>query len=95
MDRFPEIPRLDHELTAMYAYPRLFAGWTAVRLAKTPTLFVRVSDLMPEAEGDDDALRASWALPHTEVMVPGDHFTMLSDHASATARAIDDWLARA
>ena len=27
------------------------------------------------------------------VDVPGDHFTMMSDHAETTARAVNEWLA--
>jgi hypothetical protein len=28
------------------------------------------------------------------VEVPGDHFTMMEDNASLTARAVEDWLTR-
>ena len=31
-------------------------------------------------------------LADTVVDVPGDHFTMLGEHAATTARAVDDWL---
>ncbi|GAA0939420.1 hypothetical protein GCM10009576_053500 [Streptomyces rhizosphaericus] len=33
-----------------------------------------------------------WSLPHAEVVVDGDHFTMLEEHARTTALAIHRWL---
>jgi hypothetical protein len=48
-----------------------------------------------EADGRADGdWQPSWPLSSqlTVVDVPGGHFTMMSDHARATARAVDDWL---
>ncbi|MFC4333471.1 type I polyketide synthase [Streptomyces andamanensis] len=73
-------------LTAMARYAELFAGWVPRRLA-APTLFVRARDPLPGTES-----APPWPLPHTEVTVPGDHFTLLEEHARTTALAVHDWL---
>ncbi|WP_406011852.1 type I polyketide synthase [Streptomyces sp. NBC_00984] len=73
-------------LTAMAGYFELFRGWKPAPLA-CPTLYVRARDPLP---GTDPA--PDWSLPHAEVTVPGDHFTMLEEHARTTALAIHQWL---
>ncbi|MCP9210402.1 type I polyketide synthase [Streptomyces cucumeris] len=73
-------------LTAMAGYFELFRGWKPGSLA-CPTLYVRARDPLPGAEPAPD-----WSLPHTEVTVPGNHFTMLEEHARTTALAIHQWL---
>ncbi|MBL1112846.1 SDR family NAD(P)-dependent oxidoreductase [Streptomyces sp. 110] len=74
-------------LTAMAGYFELFSGWKPGPLA-CPTLYVRARDPLPGAEPAPD-----WSLPHAEVTVDGDHFTMLEEHARTTALAIHQWLA--
>ncbi|MFG3240164.1 type I polyketide synthase [Streptomyces sp. NPDC048157] len=73
-------------LTAMAGYFELFRGWKPTPLS-CPTLYVRARDPLP---GADPA--PGWSLPHTEITVPGDHFTMLEEHARTTALAIHQWL---
>ncbi|WP_407111966.1 type I polyketide synthase (plasmid) [Streptomyces sp. DSM 116494] len=73
-------------LTAMAGYVELFTGWKPARLA-APTLFVRARDPLPGVEA-----APPWSLPHTEVIVPGDHFTVLEDHARTTALTVHRWL---
>ncbi|MEU6018786.1 type I polyketide synthase [Streptomyces sp. NPDC047515] len=73
-------------LTAMAGYFELFSDWKPAPLA-CPTLYVRARDLLPGAEPAPD-----WSLPHAEVTVPGDHFTMLEEHARTTAVAVHKWL---
>ncbi|MER5985533.1 type I polyketide synthase [Streptomyces sp. NPDC001787] len=73
-------------LTAMAGYFELFSDWEPAPLA-CPTLYVRARDLLPGAGPAPD-----WSLPHAEVTVPGDHFTMLEEHARTTALAIHRWL---
>ncbi|MFF3784474.1 SDR family NAD(P)-dependent oxidoreductase [Streptomyces sp. NPDC001933] len=73
-------------LTAMAGYFELFSGWKPAPLA-CPTLYVRARDLLPGADPAPD-----WSLPHAEIIVPGDHFTMLEEHARSTALAIHEWL---
>ncbi|CAL9612529.1 2-succinylbenzoate--CoA ligase [Streptomyces sp. enrichment culture] len=74
-------------LTAMAGYFELFAGWHPSPLG-SPTLFVRARDPLPGTEP-----APAWSLPHTEVTVPGDHFTVLEEHARTTALAVHHWLA--
>ncbi|NED84510.1 SDR family NAD(P)-dependent oxidoreductase [Streptomyces sp. SID11233] len=73
-------------LTAMAGYLERFSGWEPAELS-APTLFVRARDPLPGVEA-----AATWRLPHTEVTVPGDHFTVLEEHARTTALAVHDWL---
>ncbi|EHN75366.1 polyketide synthase type I [Streptomyces coelicoflavus ZG0656] len=78
----------DDRLVAMGGYIQLFDGWTPQRLS-VPTLLVRAG----ERAGKHD--RPRWPLADTEVEVPGDHFTMLAEHAGTTARAVTHWLDQA
>ncbi|MFD0344432.1 type I polyketide synthase [Streptomyces sp. NPDC127117] len=73
-------------LTAMAGYFELFKGWKPAPLA-CPTLYVRAQDPLPGAEPAPD-----WILPHAGITVPGDHFTMLEEHARTTALAVHRWL---
>ncbi|GGQ05371.1 hypothetical protein GCM10010266_30830 [Streptomyces griseomycini] len=85
--RAAEFPSADPgRLTAMAGYFELFAGWEPSPLA-SPTLFVRARDPLPGAEP-----APAWSLPHAEVVVPGDHFTVLEEHARTTALAVHHWL---
>ncbi|MHC3454409.1 type I polyketide synthase [Streptomyces prasinus] len=80
------LPAAPDRLTAMAGYFELFTGWKPSRLV-SPTLFVRARDPLPGAEP-----APVWGLPHTEVTVPGDHFTVLEEHARTTALAVHHWL---
>ncbi|MFF8918720.1 type I polyketide synthase [Streptomyces sp. NPDC015032] len=73
-------------LTAMAGYFERFSDWKPAPLA-CPTLYVRARDPLPGTEPAPD-----WSLPHAEITVPGDHFTMLEEHARTTALAIHQWL---
>ncbi|GAA3742700.1 hypothetical protein GCM10022205_31810 [Spinactinospora alkalitolerans] len=77
-------------VTAMGGYLRLFADW-APRPITTPTVLVRPARSVigePEAGGG----RPAWERPHVRLDVPGDHFTMMEEHADATARTLHAWL---
>ncbi|MDI5968589.1 type I polyketide synthase [Streptomyces sp. SL13] len=82
-------------LTALGSYRKLFRGW-APEPVEAPTLFVRPQDCIP---GDPAAppmtedWRAHWPLPHTEVIVPGDHCSIVAEHADAVATEVHAWLA--
>ena len=78
----------DHRLTSMGAYSQLFAEWKASPLL-APTLFVRAA----ENFGGGEVAGVAWVLPHEEITVAGNHFTMLEDHSVSTARAVEAWLA--
>ncbi|WP_407559887.1 alpha/beta fold hydrolase [Streptomyces sp. 184] len=51
-----------------------------------------VPTLLAAAERPIPARPVPWPLPHTEVVVPGDHFTLIEDHAATTAAAVSAWL---
>ncbi|UED88294.1 alpha/beta fold hydrolase [Streptomyces profundus] len=77
----------DAWLTAMGRY--MGFDWTPSEVA-ADTLLVRSStplDGFPET-----AWQATWKYPHDAVDVPGDHFTMMEEHADAAAEAVDLWL---
>ncbi|HEV3072107.1 MAG TPA: type I polyketide synthase [Solirubrobacteraceae bacterium] len=80
----------DVRLTAMGAYMRLFADWQPAQII-TPILCVQATDPLPGATTDGE-WRASWYEVHDTVEVPGDHFTVMEEHAQSTARAVQDWL---
>ncbi|MFC4537064.1 SDR family NAD(P)-dependent oxidoreductase [Sphaerisporangium dianthi] len=88
-------PMTDVRLTAMAGYFSLLDHWSA-RSLSAPTLLVRASEIV--AGGDigaaDGDWRASWPVPHSVEDVPGDHFTILSDHVGTTVRAVRKWIAR-
>ncbi|MFG2792451.1 SDR family NAD(P)-dependent oxidoreductase [Streptomyces sp. NPDC048419] len=86
----------DAAVAALGAYTRMFLGWTPKPVA-TPTLLVRASAPTPEmaATAAPEEWRTSWPLPHTQLDVPGDHFSLLRDHAGTTATAVRAWLHRA
>jgi thioesterase domain-containing protein len=67
-------------LSAMGQYLRLLGGFPSPEIT-VPVLFVR-----PEGSA---GLRPSW--PRV-LDVPGDHFTMVQEHAGDTAHAIEEWL---
>ncbi|MGI5183697.1 SDR family NAD(P)-dependent oxidoreductase [Dactylosporangium sp. CA-152071] len=87
----------DSRLTAMGAYHRLMADWRPARTG-VPTLFLRAAEpWSPEVvdlAGGGDGWQARWDLPHTALEVPGNHFTLLEEHAEAAAAAVDAWLCR-
>ncbi|MFE9462047.1 type I polyketide synthase, partial [Streptomyces californicus] len=78
-------------LTAMGHY---FGFDWVPRPVDVPVLHVRAGDPMTgmPVEG---RWQARWNLPHTAVDVPGDHFTMMEDHAPSTAGTVHDWLGTA
>ncbi|NGO41068.1 type I polyketide synthase [Streptomyces ureilyticus] len=86
----------DGVLAAMGAYNRIFLGWEPEPV-DTPTLLVRAMDPAPamaaSADGRNGNWRTSWPLPHDCVDVPGDHLTMMREHAGTTASAIRTWIA--
>ncbi|WP_459247692.1 thioesterase domain-containing protein [Streptomyces youssoufiensis] len=75
----------DIRLTAMGGYLRLLAG-------VSPQPHGRPTLLVTAAEREAEPL-APWPLPHAEVSAPGDHFTLIEEHAETTAKAVGTWLA--
>ncbi|MEU4932390.1 type I polyketide synthase, partial [Streptomyces yokosukanensis] len=88
------VPVDDSRLLAMGAYFRLFGGWKP-EAVKAPTLLVRAEEQFfdwTRAENGD--WRSYWDMEHTAVDVPGNHFTMMEQHAGTTAGAVEEWLGR-
>ncbi|MFH8387808.1 SDR family NAD(P)-dependent oxidoreductase, partial [Kitasatospora sp. NPDC018058] len=82
-------------LTALGSYRGMFRAWTPEPVS-APTLFLRPAECIPgspEEPMTGDGWRAVWPFEHTDVEVPGDHCTMIADHADATADAVHRWLA--
>jgi thioesterase domain-containing protein/NAD(P)-dependent dehydrogenase (short-subunit alcohol dehydrogenase family) len=83
----------DAALAAMGAYTRIFGGWEP-EPTDVPTLLVRALQPVPYIlDGLDQGWQASWPVPHQVVDVPGDHFTILHEHAATTAAAVRAWIA--
>jgi acyl transferase domain-containing protein/thioesterase domain-containing protein/acyl carrier protein len=76
----------DHRLLAMGGYRRIFGSWRPQAI-DAPTVMARASEPAWDAEGADP-WRASWLFPHTMVDVPGNHFSMMNEHAETTAQAV-------
>ncbi|MFF5720925.1 SDR family NAD(P)-dependent oxidoreductase [Streptomyces buecherae] len=81
-------------LTATGWYMRLFGQlWKPSEIA-TPTLLVRATELVDgEGEPASDAWQSSWDFPHTAIDVPGNHFSIMDEHAATTARVVEEWIA--
>ncbi len=79
-------------LTGMGGYFRVFADWEPTDLL-APTLFVRAGErIVNKDQAHAPAMQATWQLPHTAVEVPGNHWTMMEEHAASAARPVLDWL---
>jgi len=75
------------ELTAMGHYRPMFESWP-VPPVTTPVLLVRAR------ERHDPELVAEPPEQRTDMVVtPGDHYTLMQDHADTTAQAVRSWLA--
>nr|BCN92181.1 modular polyketide synthase [Streptomyces sp.] len=84
-------PMSDARLLAMGRYARFLAGPRPGR-SSAPVLLVRASEPLGDWQEERGDWRAHWDLPHTVADVPGDHFTMMRDHAPAIAEAVLSWL---
>jgi thioesterase domain-containing protein len=80
-------------LTAMGAYFRVFEKWSPWEIA-APTLFLRATEALSEAGTSSRALTLGGRADRV-LDVPGDHFTMLEEHAEQAARAVHTWLVEA
>jgi mycoketide-CoA synthase len=82
----------DAWLTAMAHYFAL--DWRCLRPTTIPTLLVRAAEPLGVSAGSDDWESLSWTFSSsvTVIDVPGSHFTMMTDHATATTRAVSEWL---
>ncbi len=79
-------------LLPMAAYLDLFAKWHPAEL-ETPTLFVRASEALGEPGVSGD-WRPDWPLAHNIRDVPGNHFSLMEEHAATLARCLHEWVER-
>jgi malonyl CoA-acyl carrier protein transacylase/thioesterase domain-containing protein/acyl carrier protein len=77
------------QLVAEGRYKRLFDEWDAPSIT-APTVLLRPAQSLADALGST-SIGAPEHVAAT-IAVPGDHFTMLQEHAGATAAAIESWL---
>ncbi|HEV2634428.1 MAG TPA: type I polyketide synthase [Actinocrinis sp.] len=84
----------DASLTTMGGYGRILNDWRP-RPIKARTLMIRAQQplrgTIVDPTGRQD-WRAYWPLPHEVLDVPGDHFTVLEDHAETTVAAVRRWI---
>ncbi len=83
----------DAWVTAMVHYYTF--NWTGIEKTDLPTLQVRATDQIggPAAAEDDVNTYLECSNNVATVYAPGDHFTMLGEHAGTTAQAVNQWLA--
>ncbi|MGC0328990.1 acyl transferase domain-containing protein/thioesterase domain-containing protein/acyl carrier protein [Streptomyces sp. SAI-170] len=85
-------------LSAMARYVTLMPEIEVTGIA-TPTLLLHATDRFHNAEdttdgeaGPDVSWRSSWAHADKELVIPGDHFSIVEEHADTTAEALRTWL---
>ncbi|OIJ90609.1 beta-ketoacyl synthase [Streptomyces sp. MUSC 14] len=81
------------ELTAMAHHLQMFEDWAPADIG-VPTLLLRATERMDGPRSAGEQWQARWGPGHDAVDVPGNHLSMVDDHAATTATAISDWLAR-
>jgi thioesterase domain-containing protein len=72
------------------AVTRFFLDWTPEPTG-IPTLLVRATERTDRMPAENWS--AAWPTPHESVSAPGNHFTLLEEHAASTAAAIRTWIA--
>ncbi|MFF3177783.1 SDR family NAD(P)-dependent oxidoreductase [Streptomyces sp. NPDC057900] len=85
------VPLDDTRLTAMGAFHRLLLDW-APRPTRAPVLHLRAGEPMAAWTDPLTDWRSVWDGAHTVADVPGNHFTMMTEHAPTMARTVDAWL---
>ncbi|GII95973.1 type I polyketide synthase [Sinosporangium siamense] len=84
----------DASLTTMGWYGRILADWRP-RPIGGRTLVIRAEEPLRGTVVDPTGRldwRAFWPLPHESADVPGDHFTVLEEHAETTVQAVREWV---
>jgi thioesterase domain-containing protein len=91
-DRDETFVRMDGaRFSAMGWYFHLFGKWEPEPIA-SPTLLVRATDPLVHLAADQE-WRSNWHLADAVLEVPGNHFTIMEEHAANTAAVVRDWLA--
>ena len=87
----PDISISTTRLTAMGVHLKLLSNWRIQELT-APTLMVRCEEPLPGISDETEWRAPAWNLAD-EIEVPGDHFSMMQQHVTTTAKAVEDWLA--
>jgi thioesterase domain-containing protein len=82
----------DAWLTAVTHYFSL--DWKDPGETSVPTLLVRATERVRWVTDEDWMTSWEFSSQLTTVDVPGDHFTMMGEHADSTAAAVNEWLAK-
>nr|WP_238545744.1 alpha/beta fold hydrolase [Streptomyces bingchenggensis] len=81
-------------LTAMGGYHHILGEWHP-EVIETPAVLVRATEPLPVTDGTlngDEGLHIGWNLDHTARPVPGNHFSIMEEHAGSTAEAVEEWI---
>jgi acyl transferase domain-containing protein len=81
------------ELTAMAHHLGLFGRWAPREIA-APTLHLRAVEPLGAKRRPAEQWRAYWPTEHEVLDVPGNHVSMIDEHAASAGTAVRDWLAR-
>jgi acyl carrier protein len=86
-----DVSRGDAWVTAMARY--FSFNWWDTRETSAPTLLVQVTDPIGDPSAGDD-WKVSWRFTQrvTTLEAPGNHFSVIREHASSTAQAVNNWL---
>jgi hypothetical protein len=68
-------------------------NWWDMRDIAAPTLLVRVTEPIADPPAGDD-WKVSWRFARrvTTLEAPGNHFSVIREHADSTAQAVNGWL---
>ena len=91
-DAAPDDAAEDLWLTALAHHFSL--DWSALPTTSLPTLLVRAAESWRLAGARDEPEKLCWEFARDLSLaeVPGNHLTMMSEHADTTARAVERWL---
>jgi amino acid adenylation domain-containing protein len=80
-------------LSVVGAYLDLFWDW-APQPVSTPVLQLNAAESPLAADGATDRGDGGWGSGDERIVVPGNHMSMMNEHAAETARSIEQWLDR-
>ncbi|MBE8517345.1 amino acid adenylation domain-containing protein [Amycolatopsis sp. H6(2020)] len=80
-------------LSVVGAYLDLFRDW-APQPVSTPVLQLNAAESPLAADQAADRGDGGWGNVDEKIVVPGNHMSMMTEHAAGTARAIEQWLDR-
>jgi thioesterase domain-containing protein len=89
---YADMATRDAGLVAMGAYAKLAVEWKVTDIV-APVLLVRATQPL-NGGSTDSSWRANLDTAHTIVDVPGDHFTMMDEHAQSTGQEVEKWLSK-